>query len=72
MLVGITHLYFKPDADHIRLIQTAVCMRLLEQKLAQLQQESPEGAVTLILAGDFNSTPPFGVPEFMRKGEAEF
>ncbi len=30
-VIGNTHLYFRPDADHIRLIQIAVCLRQLEQ-----------------------------------------
>jgi len=66
IILGITHLYFKPDADHIRLIQTGVAMEHLLRKLKEVQSQCAES--TLILAGDFNSTPPFGVPEFVTKG----
>ena len=35
LFVGNTHLYFHPDADHIRLIQAASCMRLIEALIAE-------------------------------------
>ncbi|CAG0878630.1 unnamed protein product, partial [Darwinula stevensoni] len=35
LFVGNTHLYFHPDADHIRLIQAATCMRLIEALIAE-------------------------------------
>ena len=68
LVVGNTHLYFRPDADHIRLIQIGVCMKLLEQALAQAQESRPDLKFSLLLFGDFNSTPPFGVLQFMRTG----
>jgi len=54
-----THLYFKPDADHIRLLQTITCLSYLENKLELIQTQNPSKAVTLLFCGDFNCTPPF-------------
>lgn len=66
LIVGTTHLYYKPDADHIRLLQIALIMRELEN-LKKVSEETFGMKFTLLLCGDFNSTPPFGVLEFMRK-----
>jgi len=68
-VIGNTHLYFRPDADHIRLIQIGVCLKQLEQVLADAQKSWPDVRFSLLLCGDFNSTPPFGVLEFMRTGQ---
>ena len=68
LIVGITHLYFKPDADHIRLLQTALCMGHLEKTLQRMKESLPNMKFSVILAGDFNSTPPFGVLQFAREG----
>ena len=68
LVVGITHLYFKPDADHVRLLQTALCMGHLEKTLQNMKESKPDMTFSVILAGDFNSTPPFGVLQFMREG----
>lgn len=70
LVVGTTHLYFKPDADHIRLLQAAMCLRELEHVLEKQQQSSSNTRkYSVMLCGDFNSTPPFGVLEFVRKGQ---
>ncbi len=66
MILATTHLYFKPDADHIRLLQMALIMRELEE-LKQKCQAQFSLDFGLLLCGDFNSSPPFGVLEFMRE-----
>lgn len=55
-----THLYFKPDADHIRLLQTITCLRYLEKKLELVKSKYLGNSVGVIFCGDFNCTPPFG------------
>ena len=66
VILGTTHLYFKPDADHIRLIQVAICAKELEEEMSRVKGSDPEAEVGVFLSGDFNSTPPFGVLQFMR------
>lgn len=39
ILVGNTHLYFHPDADHIRLLQGVMCMKLLQIHLEEIKKE---------------------------------
>ena len=68
IIVGNTHLYFSPNADHIRLIQVEMCRVELERVRQEVQDSFPEKTVTVILCGDFNSTPPFGVMEYMTGG----
>lgn len=68
ILVGNTHLYFHPTADNIRLIQATLCIHYLEHLLRKYQQEEPNYITSLLLCGDFNSCPEFGVYELMTKG----
>jgi 2',5'-phosphodiesterase len=67
-VVGNTHLYFRPDADHIRLLHTAMAMVELEKLVEETKSLESEASVHLMLCGDFNSTPPFAVVELMTKG----
>ena len=65
LVVGVTHLYYKPDADHIRLLQIAMVIKELE--MAKKSAEETFGKTfSVMLCGDFNSTPPFGVLDFIR------
>jgi len=68
IVVGNTHLYFSPNADHIRLIQVEMCRAELEKARKEVELMFPENKVTVMLCGDFNSTPPFGVLEYMTCG----
>lgn len=68
LLVGNTHLYFHPDADHIRLLQASICIRFLEEKLKILRCRNPNKSYSLIFSGDFNSTPEWGVYHLMTTG----
>lgn len=63
VVVANTHLYFHPDADHIRLLQAASGLRLA-QDLHRRQVEQGFD-VSLIFCGDFNSCPGYGVLEMM-------
>ena len=68
VVVGNTHLYFRPDADHIRLLQVGVSMSELGAAVERCKKAEGVESCSLVLCGDFNSTPPFGVLEFMRSG----
>lgn len=61
LLVANTHLYFHPDAAHIRMIQVLVAIRYIESLLQQYRKQKP----SLIFCGDFNSTPQKAIYEFM-------
>ncbi|GFT17840.1 2',5'-phosphodiesterase 12 [Nephila pilipes] len=68
ILVGNTHLYFHPDSDNIRLLQASSCILYLENLLLKYQKENPSCITSLILCGDFNSCPEFGVYHLMTTG----
>lgn len=59
LILGNVHLYFHPDADHIRLLQTITCITILENAVAKVKQENPDAEVMVMFCGDFNCTPPF-------------
>ncbi|KAK3861133.1 hypothetical protein Pcinc_032865 [Petrolisthes cinctipes] len=65
LVVGGTHLYFHPDADHVRLLQAGLCITLLRQVMQLYQVKYPEKEVCLVFCGDFNSTPEFAVYRLM-------
>ncbi|XP_065346967.1 2',5'-phosphodiesterase 12 [Cloeon dipterum] len=65
-VIGTTHLYFHPDADHVRLLQAATCLTYLQRKREEYLNSGNK--CSLILCGDFNSTPPFGVYKLMTEG----
>lgn len=65
LVVGVTHLYFRPEADHIRLLQAGMSLQILLQVMGLYQNKYPEKEVSLLFAGDFNSTPEFEVYRLM-------
>ncbi|KAH0563970.1 2',5'-phosphodiesterase 12 isoform X1 [Cotesia glomerata] len=67
LVVGNTHLYFHPDADHIRLLQAYFALTSCQATADEIRQQYPEHNVTIMLCGDFNSTPVDGVYEFITK-----
>jgi len=68
LIVGNTHLFFKPDADHIRLLQIDMCLTEIKLFRDEIEKENPGKQVSVLLCGDFNSTPPFGVLQYCREG----
>lgn len=68
VIVANTHMYFKPEADHVRLLQSAVILRELAEKKRKLVLKHPKCNISVLICGDFNSTPPCGVFEFYTKG----
>ncbi|XP_031835173.1 2',5'-phosphodiesterase 12 [Nomia melanderi] len=65
LIVGNTHLYFRPDADHIRLLQAYYCLVYLQSLAQKTKQENPEYNVSIIYCGDFNSEPNNGIYQLM-------
>ncbi|XP_034824735.1 2',5'-phosphodiesterase 12 [Maniola hyperantus] len=70
LLVGNTHLYFYPDADHIRLIQGGIVIYWLSDLQKKLTQKYPGKRISMILCGDFNSTPSCGIYQLFTTGSA--
>ncbi|XP_032598898.1 2',5'-phosphodiesterase 12 [Drosophila grimshawi] len=67
LLVANTHLYFHPDADHIRLLQIGFSLIFVEHiyKLAMREQKIDPSNIGLIFCGDFNSVPECGIYKLM-------
>lgn len=64
--VANTHLYFHPDADHIRLLQIGISMMLVQNIIAKFKENSMKDQnVSLIFCGDFNSVPECGIFKLM-------
>lgn len=67
LCVANTHLYFHPDADHIRLLQVGFSMLYIENILKKLPSElaTTEENISLVFCGDFNSVPECGIFKLM-------
>ncbi|XP_055913295.1 2',5'-phosphodiesterase 12 [Eupeodes corollae] len=67
LCVANTHLYFHPDADHIRLLQVGFSMLYIENMLKKLPSElnTSEDSISLVFCGDFNSVPECGIYKLM-------
>lgn len=64
--VANTHLYFHPDADHIRLLQIGFSMILVQDFIVKFKARAAEHQdVSLIFCGDFNSVPECGIFKLM-------
>lgn len=75
LLVANTHLYFAPDADHIRLLQGTTCSRYIEfikeyhtrRLQKELQCEKP--IINVVFCGDMNSVPECGLYKLLTEGK---
>lgn len=67
LIVANTHLYFHPDADHIRLLQIGFFMLFVKHiyytTMAELNLS--EKQLSIIFCGDFNSVPECGIYKLM-------
>ena len=70
LVVGNSHFYFHPEADHIRLLQSVVSLALL-QDVAQRWQKQEGCRVSVVFCGDLNSTPDTGVYQLVTQGRVE-
>ena len=69
LAVANTHLISHPLADHLRLLQTELCLRYLNKAIGEfkkLQDQMVE--VWPVFCGDFNSCPEFAVYEYFLNG----
>ena len=67
--VANTHLISHPLADHLRLLQTELCLRYLSEVIAEFKLSHDQMVEVLpIFCGDFNSCPEFAVYEYVLKG----
>ncbi|KAK3602054.1 hypothetical protein CHS0354_025231 [Potamilus streckersoni] len=64
LIVANTHLYFHPDASHIRLIQGIVALRHVQEVLDIYRKKDEESKVCLVFCGDFNTCPRGGMYEY--------
>ncbi|KAJ6649851.1 2',5'-phosphodiesterase 12, partial [Pseudolycoriella hygida] len=73
LVIANTHLYFHPDAAHIRLLQIAFCMKYVESVYHQTKQELnlDENDISIIFCGDFNSVPDGGIFKLMTQRHVE-
>uniref|UniRef100_A0A182WGX1 2',5'-phosphodiesterase 12 n=1 Tax=Anopheles minimus TaxID=112268 RepID=A0A182WGX1_9DIPT len=67
LLVANTHLYFSPDADHVRLLQIGFAMLYVREQYERIsQQYKLQGSdLALLFCGDFNSVPECGIYKLM-------
>lgn len=67
VLVANTHLYFHPDADHIRLLQIGLFMTYIKHIRETVTKEKHlrKEQISLIFCGDFNSVPECGIYKLM-------
>lgn len=68
LLVSNTHLYFHPDADHIRLLQMGFSMLLVDDFMKKFKEKYSTNDISLIFCGDFNSVPECGIYKLMTEG----
>lgn len=73
LVVGNTHLFFHPQAAHIRIIQAhtllAAAAAFADDQQAEAGARAGSGAApALVLCGDFNSEPFDGAAEYLMKG----
>lgn len=68
VMVANTHLYFHPDADHIRLLQIGFSLIFVDHIYKQAIKEhniaDPQN-IGLVFCGDFNSVPECGIYKLM-------
>ncbi|KAJ8940052.1 hypothetical protein NQ314_010884 [Rhamnusium bicolor] len=69
LVIGNTHLYFHPDANHIRLLHGGLAMRYLENFVDDLKKKITNKRISLVFCGDFNSVPECGIYKLFTTGE---
>lgn len=63
VVIANTHLFFHPDADHIRLLQIGFSVIYVQNLIENFKKERnlKDENIGLIFAGDFNSVPECGI-----------
>lgn len=67
LIVSNTHLYFHPDADHIRVLQIGFFMLFVKHIYYKIVADLSlnERQLSIIFCGDFNSVPECGIYKLM-------
>ena len=74
VLVGNTHLCYHPTEDHLRLVQSIICLGAFRRVLLDFKASFPrvneeaEPEVAVVFCGDFNSCPCSAGYEFLTRG----
>lgn len=71
LLLANTHLYFHQSGDLIRLIQTLVSVKYLEELKRILLDDKLTKKVNIIFAGDFNSGPDSNLVNYILNGKID-
>lgn len=66
ILVANVHIHWDPTYKDVKLVQTIMLMEQLEGITKNF--ETPDNPLSVVICGDFNSTPNSGVYEFMKGG----
>uniref|UniRef100_A0A6G1SPJ1 2',5'-phosphodiesterase 12 n=1 Tax=Aceria tosichella TaxID=561515 RepID=A0A6G1SPJ1_9ACAR len=75
VIVANTHLYFAPDADHVRLLQGIVCVKYLEfmktfyKSMIERLFNEKDAHIYIIFCGDMNSSPDCGLFKLLHEGK---
>ncbi|XP_076395520.1 2',5'-phosphodiesterase 12 isoform X2 [Megachile rotundata] len=67
LVIGNTHLYSRPEADDIRLLQAYYGLVYLNSFAEKIKAENAECNVSIIYCGDFNSVPESAVYQLIIK-----
>lgn len=68
LVVANTHLYFHPDADHIRLLQIGFSMLYVKHVYDKIKSDLQlinDANISIVFCGDFNSVPECGIFKLM-------
>ncbi|KAK9744938.1 Endonuclease-reverse transcriptase [Popillia japonica] len=68
LVIANTHLYYHYEAGHIRLLQIAMALKYIKQRINHIQSKEI-GNVSVIFCGDFNSRPETAVYQLLSCGE---
>jgi mRNA deadenylase 3'-5' endonuclease subunit Ccr4 len=71
VLAGNTHLHYHPAHEHIKVVQTALCLRHICAIRQQLAVDRRDTQVSIVFAGDLNSTPDGAALRLLTTGKIE-
>lgn len=77
VVVANTHLYFAPDADHIRILQGSICVKYIEfmkgyyERLIKTKTGQIAPTISAIFCGDMNSSPDCGLFKLLHEGRID-
>ncbi|XP_071823238.1 2',5'-phosphodiesterase 12-like [Apostichopus japonicus] len=68
LIVANTHLYFRPNANHVRMVQTLLILHHIQQLIKIYQHKDSGGTVSVLFLGDLNSSPKSGAYQLISSG----